>query len=69
MHNEIALTLIEASEEHLDPPHTKLEKVTAVLKKPFEHHHHGHSDRDGIEESVAIKEADRKDKTTENWMG
>lgn len=56
--------LEDADVEHL---HTKLENVTAALKKPFEHHyHHGHEEKS---ESESRREANRKDKTSENWMG
>jgi len=54
----------DADAEHL---YTKLEKVTAVLKKPFEHHYH--HDREGKSKREARHEANRKDKTSENWMG
>jgi hypothetical protein len=53
----------------IDYPHTKLEKVTAVLKKPFEHHNHNHHDHGSKSEVEIRHEADRKDKTSENWMG
>ncbi|KAF2797319.1 hypothetical protein K505DRAFT_322652 [Melanomma pulvis-pyrius CBS 109.77] len=61
-------SVLNDSNKHVDPPHTKLEKVTAVLKKSFEHHHH-HHDHEAKDESETRHEVDRKDKTSENWMG